>query len=144
MSSFKVQIRRATAADIDALIALEHECFQTDRILRRNYLRLLKKITAEIFVAVVDQQIVGNIIIFYRRNSKTSRVYSLAVQKIFRKFGVAHNLLKSAVESAVKRGCNQLILEVNDKNADAWHNLGLCYFKMHDAKDGIAAWENVK
>lgn len=121
MSKFKLEIRPATVADLDGLVKLENACFETDKFSRRNYLRTLKKATAEIIVALVDHEIIGHVITFYRKNSKKSRIYSLAVANTFRNQGIANQLMSTAESNAAKRGCGQLILEVNEKNNAAVH-----------------------
>lgn len=34
-------------------------------------------------------------------------------------------------------------VDINDKNVDAWYNLGGCYFLKNDTKNGIEAWQEV-
>jgi tetratricopeptide (TPR) repeat protein len=40
--------------------------------------------------------------------------------------------------------CYKKSVEVNDKNADAWYNLGKIYFMENDITNGIESWQKVK
>jgi len=46
------------------------------------------------------------------------------------------------IDDALK--CYQNSIELNNKNVEAWYNLGGNYFLKNDTTSGIKAWENVK
>ena len=48
---------------------------------------------------------------------------------------------KGNLDSAII--CYKKSVELNDKNTDAWYNLGGSYFKKDDVKNGLDAWQNV-
>lgn len=112
-------IRQATLTDLDAIVKLENKSFATDQLSRQNFRHLLKSPTAEIFLAVQQKKLLGNVIVLFRKNSTIARMYSLVVHKAFRKQGIANQLRKKIETSAKKRGCQQMILEVRINNRPA-------------------------
>jgi len=112
-------IRRATMRDINALVTLEKECFTSDIISRQSLKHLLSAKSAEILVAEQDQKIVGSAVIFFRKNSKKARLYSLAIHAEHRQKGIAANLRDTLEKNAACRGCTSILLEVRPDNATA-------------------------
>ena len=112
-------IRHASLADIDKIIALERACFTTDIMSRNSVRHFLTGKTAQMIVAEASTKIIGTILILFRKNSHTARMYSLAVHASYRKQGTAVELCAAAERTAIKHGCDTMILEVNSSNAGA-------------------------
>lgn len=112
-------LKRATLHDLPALLDLEETCFTEDRLSKRSYQSLLKKETADIFIATSNKIAVGSAVVFFRKNSKTARLYSLAVKKPYRKQGIAHRLTRLYESKARLRGCQTIVLEVRPDNKAA-------------------------
>ena len=111
-------IRRATPADIPALVALE-AVFPTDRMSTRNFQDLLRRGRGSVLVYEDGGVLLGDAVVLYRRNSPTARLYSLVVEPAQRGRGIAQQLL-AAVEAEVReRHCQALRLEVRPDNAQA-------------------------
>ncbi|HEX7341305.1 MAG TPA: ribosomal protein S18-alanine N-acetyltransferase [Rhodanobacteraceae bacterium] len=114
-----LSIRRARAADLDALVALEQASFVTDRVSRVQYRRHLDSASAEVLVAMHDGDMAGAAMVFFRRGTQTARLYSLAVATAARGQGVGKALLEAAERVARRRGCRGLRLEVRVDNPAA-------------------------
>lgn len=116
-----INIRKATLTDLDNLVALENQCFTTDKMSRRNFRDLLTKQSAVITIATKDNNLIGSAVVLFRKNSHQARMYSLAVSPVFRQLGIAHQLCTHIEKSALTRGCDTMILEVRVNNLPAIH-----------------------
>jgi [ribosomal protein S18]-alanine N-acetyltransferase len=112
-------IRRAVAADLDALWVLENRVFETDRMSRRSLRHLLASPTAAALVAERAGGVVGVALVLFRTNSRYARLYSLAVAAEHTGRGIASALLAAVEKAAGARGCAFLRLEVHEKNSGA-------------------------
>ncbi len=80
----QVTIREAQRDDLDALMALEHAAFATDRRERRAVRRAIASPTLTLLVALVDEAsakpvIVGAARIGRRRGGRSARLNSIAI-----------------------------------------------------------------
>jgi ribosomal protein S18 acetylase RimI-like enzyme len=114
-----VCLRRAQSADLDALDALEHRVFATDRLSRRSLRHFLHSPTAAVIVAEHDGELAGTAIVLFRPCSAVARLYSIAVAPHKGGRGVAPMLLAAAEAEAIERGCGAIRLEVHETNAAA-------------------------
>lgn len=112
-------IRLATQKDLDHLVNLEQENFSTDVLSRHHFRYLLKRNSAEIYVAIHQKKLVGCAIMLFRKNSFTARIYSLVVSKQHRRLGIAQALQKKIEKNALRRHCDTIILEVRKDNTPA-------------------------
>lgn len=116
-------IRRADAADLDALVALETASFDADRLSRTSYRRLLRRGSAVILVyeeAHEDgRRLCGSAVVLFRRGLAAARLYSIAVAHECRGRGIGQALVEAALEATVARDCLILRLEVREDNEDA-------------------------
>jgi ribosomal protein S18 acetylase RimI-like enzyme len=104
-------VRRATLADLGALLALEAR-FPSDRISRRAFRHLLTRARAEVWVAVAGGRVVGNAVMLFRANSKRARLYSIVADPAVRGRGVGAQLLQAIERRAAARHCRSISLEV--------------------------------
>jgi ribosomal protein S18 acetylase RimI-like enzyme len=111
--------RRVGVNRIDDLLALEEASFEYDRISRRNLRHLLCSPSACCLGVFLDGELVGSMIILFRRNTCLARIYSLAVAAALRGRGIARRLMTRAEREARARGCNRLRLEVRMDNIPA-------------------------
>ncbi len=58
----------------------------------------------------------GYCVLLQRKNSKKSRIYSIAVSPLARNHGIAATLLSHAEQEAKLAGCTHLTLEVCEQN----------------------------
>jgi [ribosomal protein S18]-alanine N-acetyltransferase len=113
-----VSIRRATRADVEALVALERD-FPSDRLSARHFRHLLTRANADVHVAVRRTRMVGNVVLLYRRGNAAARLYSLVVASGERGRGIARTLLRAAEKAARRHGCDTMRLEVRPDNKAA-------------------------
>jgi ribosomal protein S18 acetylase RimI-like enzyme len=109
-------IRHASPNDIDRLVELEQQCFQTDRISRKSFARFLKKGHCSILVDCLADTIRGYVLVLYKRGTSLSRLYSIAVDYHFRKQGVAENLVAAAEHEAIAHDTISMRLEIRQDN----------------------------
>jgi len=109
-------VRKAERGDVDALAALEHRVFATDRLSRRSLQRFLKSPSADVIVAQDDTGLAGNAIVLFRPRSLIARLYSIAVAPAMGGRGVGAMLLAAAEAAALARGCRAIRLEVHVTN----------------------------
>ncbi len=112
-------IRRATRADLDALLALEHGSFDHDRISRAQFLRHLGSGSALVLVVTQAGAVHAAAVVLFRRGARTARLYSIAVDAAARGRGYGAALLDAAERLARKRGCTGMRLEVRTDNRAA-------------------------
>lgn len=143
------RIRRATPADVAALDALERAMFTTDRISRRQWRRHVMGATASVLVIGAPGDLDAAAVVFYRRNSRTARLYSLAVRERARGAGLGAALLAATEADARARGCTAMHLEVGTTNPAA---IALYESRAYARvarlpgfyEDGAAAWRYAK
>jgi ribosomal protein S18 acetylase RimI-like enzyme len=114
-----VRVRKAQAADLDALDALEHRVFATDHLSRRSLRHFLRSPTADVLVAEHGGDLAGTAIVLFRPRSSVARLYSIAAAPHMGGRGVGTMLLAAAEQAAVERGCGSIRLEVHETNAAA-------------------------
>lgn len=144
-----LRIRRATEADLAALLELENASFVTDRMRERQLRRHLHSESARLLVAVRARRLAGAAVLFFRSRSRIARLYSIAVAATARGQGVGETLLAAAERTAARRGCERLRLEVRVDNAGAqrlYERRGYFRFGRLSAyyEDGHDAWRYEK
>ncbi len=112
-------IRTATLEDIDALLVLEAQSFDEDRISRRQFRHLLTRANAAVLVEERAAQVVGDVVVLFSRATSVARLYSLAVAPQMRGRGVAKDLIHAAEQVAWSNHRAYLRLEVRKDNARA-------------------------
>lgn len=143
------RIRRARLADLDALVALEQASFSTDHLSRRQYRRHLRSASALVLVAIDGALLLGKAVVFFRRDSATARLYSIAVAGAARGRGLGATLLDAAERAARRHGSSRLRLEVRPDNGAAtrlYESRGYRRFGTYPAfyEDGADAWRYEK
>ena len=114
-----LELRRAEASDLAALLALEAS-FPGDRLSVAALRRLLASQSSEVWVAQFgDLGVVGDAVLSTRRNSRMARVASLIADPRVRRRGVASALLQQLEARAAERGASRMRLEVRVDNHGA-------------------------
>lgn len=109
-------IRRAVLQDLDALLALEKNCFFLDRISRRSYRYLLTKAKS---IILVNETVQAVCIILLRSNSLQARLYSIAVDPAAQGQGLAKRLMIAVEKELIALGYKSISLEVRQDNQRA-------------------------
>jgi len=123
----KLHIRQATLADVSRLCEIENSCFDSDRLSRRSFKWMIDKAHALLLVAEHDELLVAYVLLLYSQGTSLGRVYSLAVEKSWRQYGIAALLMTTAEQAALDDGRSFLRLEVrpdNDKAIRLYEKLG--------------------
>nr|WP_284700995.1 GNAT family N-acetyltransferase [Rhodoplanes tepidamans] len=130
------RVRRAVAADLDALNALEQAVFATDCMSRRSIRRLLASPSAAVLVAEHQGRVAGAAVVLTRAGCAVARLYSIAVDPASAGHGLGPALLAAAEAEAAARGCRAIRLEVHETNARAiarYRRAGFREFGRHVA-----------
>jgi ribosomal-protein-alanine N-acetyltransferase len=110
--------RRGKPSDLDRLLELERD-FPSDRLSRRSIRRFLARTNVDVWVGARSQQVIGNAVVLYRRDTAGARLYSLVVAPGARRYGVATGLIRAVEAAARRRGCDRVCLEVRIDNRAA-------------------------
>ena len=114
--SAAAQIRPAVKTELTALVALEEQCFTQDRISRRSFQRFIEHPQDKLLVAEQKQQLLGYILVLFRRNTRLARIYSIAVSPAARGLGLGQALIEAAELAAEEQGAVFMRLEVRADN----------------------------
>ncbi len=147
--SAAIRIRRATPADLDALVALEQASFTTDHLSRRQYRAHLRSTRAIVLAAVEGGALLGKVVAFVRSATDIARLYSIAVAGAARGRGLGATLLGAAEAAARRAGARRMRLEVRHDNVAAirlyesrgYRRIGA---RDHFYEDGAPAWRYEK
>ncbi len=118
--------RHATLDDIPALLAIEQQCFTTDRLSRRSFRHLLTHGNAVTLLDEDKGQIHGYVMLLFSRGTSMARLYSIAVHPQHGRRGIGNRLLKAAESAALERDCVSMRLEVRRDNPAS-----LALFRRH-------------
>ncbi|MGB3209368.1 MAG: N-acetyltransferase [Desulforhopalus sp.] len=131
MKTIDYPIEPATLADVDELMAIEQNLFNTDRCSRRSFKYLIQRTTVIVVRSDETGTIAGYAILLGRKNSRKMRIYSLGVTASFRNKGIGLKLVAALEKAAKKADCTMLTLEVSDSNKTAIDLYNKCGFKQH-------------
>jgi [ribosomal protein S18]-alanine N-acetyltransferase len=114
--------RVATPDDLDELVRLERVAFAKEDWFPRHRFKELIETPDQHAVLVHPagaSRLAGDAILFWRKGSATARLYNIVVDPEFQKGGFGSRLLEYAEDTARRRGCRRLVLEVRANNAQA-------------------------
>lgn len=127
-------LRLATKHDIAALRNIEQQCFSIDDFSSRNFRYLLTKANAYTLVAACEDELLGYIMLLFRRGTKVARIYSIAV--LLKGQGIAARLLQAAEQQALIQNCQLIYLEIRQDNLASqsfFQRHGYNYFASYEA-----------
>ena len=128
-------IRHATLDDVDALLEIENDCFESDRISRRSFRHLLSKGHAATLVDDEDGVLHGYTMVLFHKGISLARLYSIAVSPKFQGQGVGHCLVDAAEQAARDNECITMRLEVrrdNTASLEMFRKHGYRQFGIYD------------
>ncbi|WP_213271364.1 N-acetyltransferase [Hyphomonas sp.] len=112
-------IRPATAADIDALVALEASFPAEDRFDRRTWRRLLTGHASVLVCEPPKGGLLAAAVMLYRKGAALARLYSITVAPEARGQGLARTLMAACEADAAGRHARAVRLEVRSTNSSA-------------------------
>ncbi|PIU06115.1 MAG: GNAT family N-acetyltransferase [Methylobacterium sp. CG08_land_8_20_14_0_20_71_15] len=147
-------LREAGIDDLDALVALEHAAFQSDRAERRAIRHAIRSPSMTLLVALLAERgvpplLVGAATLERRANARSIRLSSIAVSPARSGLGLGGRLLSACEEEGRRHGCDRLRLEVRADNAAGirlYERRGYRRFKVVQDyyEDGMEAWRYEK
>lgn len=123
-------IRPATLQDIDSLVAIENQCFESDRLSRRSFRYMLTKAKATILVAEADHKLRGYILVLFHAGTSLARLYSIAVVPEARGERVGERLVDAAEQEALEQECVYMRLEVRRDNEPSLRLFKKCGYRQ--------------
>jgi len=115
----QITIRKASIQDIHQILNIENLSFQDDAFSKNQFLYLLKSKNSFFYVACINNNVKGYIILMQRKNSKSLRIYSIAVDKESRGLNMGSTMIELAVQTANSNNFVRIHLEVNENNSAA-------------------------
>lgn len=108
------RLRRAGPEDLDAVAALERDCFEPERRSSRAVLRRsLRSVRQEVWLLDGPDGGPSAAMVVVWRHPRTTRVYSLAVRSEHRGRGLGERLMRLAEEGARRAGASRIVLEAD-------------------------------
>ncbi|MGB5735687.1 MAG: GNAT family N-acetyltransferase/peptidase C39 family protein [Thiohalocapsa sp.] len=122
------RVRPAVVTDLNALVALEDACFDSDRLTRRQFRYMLARAQATLLVAEsastgatdapdsTDGGLLGYVLVLFNRATSVARLYSIAVAAAARGKGIGQALVQAAEEATWDAERAYLRLEIRRDN----------------------------
>jgi ribosomal protein S18 acetylase RimI-like enzyme len=126
-----MQYRKAKVEDIKRLVEIENLSFNYDQLNARQFRYFIQKGHCDLIVQIKDNQISGYGLLFYRKNSRLSRIYSIAIHQDFHGQGCGKVLMLALESFTLKKGRNTMRLEVkvtNHKAINLYKKIGYIQF----------------
>jgi ribosomal-protein-alanine acetyltransferase len=111
--------RLAVVEDLPALLALEMQCFTTDRLTSRSFQWMITRAHAQLLIAERNDQLLGYALVLFHRGTSLARLYSIAIASEARGTGLGKQLLQHIESCALEHDCAYLRLEVRTDNPAA-------------------------
>ena len=111
--------RLAVVEDLPALLALEMQCFTTDRLTARSFQWMITRAHGQLLVAEREGQLLGYALVLFHRGTSLARLYSIAIASEARGGGWGKQLLQRIEAIALEHDCAYLRLEVRIDNPAA-------------------------
>lgn len=111
------QVRDGVLTDLGALVRLEVQSFESDRLSRRQFRYMMTRARARVLVAEgAGGSLLGYALILFSRGTSVARLYSIAVDRPARGQGLGRLLLAAAEEAAWAQERAYLRLEIRRDN----------------------------
>ena len=111
-----MKIVKAEAEHLDAMVALEQECFTTPWS-RNSFASEMENDDAHVTVAMDGEEVLG--LALFHRMGYEGELYNIAVWPKYRGRGIGKALLQDVMENAKKNEVTRIYLEVRRSNDPA-------------------------
>ncbi len=118
-SSLNIRIRLANKDDLSILLELEKICIKEETFHEKQCKYLLLKAKSLVFVALIDDKIVGSAVILLRKHVSNARIYILNVHPAFRRRGIGGMLLDTALKFLKEKSFKKVTIETGINNRAA-------------------------
>ncbi len=120
MNLNNIEINRANKSDMKNILSIEKLCFHENHFpitTCKQLSYLIASPTVEFLVLRDNDKIIqGTGIIFFRKNSYTAKINSIAIHPDAQRYGYGKLLIAAFEQSAIKKGCKQISLEVRNES----------------------------
>lgn len=120
-------IRLAHSKDLISLALLEKESFRNEEAFSLRRIRYLTNTADSLVLVHEGSDVDGYLVLLFRRDTDSSRIYSLCVDPRRRREGIGGQLVRSAEAASAERGCRRVRLEVRagaEETVKFYGNLG--------------------
>jgi ribosomal-protein-alanine N-acetyltransferase len=97
-SALRPEIRLAKKEDLPALIDLDNICIEEEKFHNKQWEYLLLKAKSSVFIALINGNIIGSMVILLRKNIANARIYILNVHPAYRRKGVGSLLMDTTLK----------------------------------------------
>jgi ribosomal protein S18 acetylase RimI-like enzyme len=112
-----VGIRLAGLEDLGALVRLENESFESDRLTRRQFRYMMTRARARTLLAEdAAGSLLGYVLVLFSKGTSVARLYSIAVDREARGQGVGRALVGAAEAAAWEQDRAYMRLEIRRDN----------------------------
>ena len=112
-----VRIRPAGIEDLGALVRLENESFESDRLTRRQFRYMMTRARARTLLAEdATGYLLGYVLVLFSKGTSVARLYSIAVDREARGQGVGRALVGAAEAAAWEQDRAYMRLEIRRDN----------------------------
>ena len=147
-----VVVRTATEVDLKALLEIEQQSFNQDRLSARSLKRWITAKHGILLVGELNNQLLGYGLVWCHKGTRLARLYSLAVIPQAQGKGLAQQLLKALERATAERGRVFMRLEVAINNNPAialYEKLGYRVFGQYsdyydDHSDALRMQKNIR
>ncbi len=112
-------IRRATKADLEAVVKIEDSSFEAERFKRSQLLYLITKARGLVWVLELEGEVAAYLSVLTHKSHHSLRIYSIAVDPAHRGKKLGQALIDKAIAYARELRLPSLSLEVNTENSPA-------------------------
>ena len=113
-SNFK--FRAARHSDVLQLVSLENLSFNYDQLSKKQFTKFIGDGKNLIWLLEIDKKIAGYALVFFRKNSKKTRMYSLCIHPDLKGLGLGKELMMDVFRQLRKKKMESMKLEVKVSN----------------------------
>jgi len=109
----------AKEEDLLSLIELDKICIKEEEFHKKQWEYLLLKAKSVVFIASIDNNIIGSIVILLRKHIANARIYILNVHPEYRRAGVGSLLMDVTLKFLKDKGYKKVTIETGINNQAA-------------------------